>query len=410
MKTILLINSVLNYGSTGKIVEQISATARGRNWNSWVAHGVKYQSPTQQQEFLIGNKWETYKHEAFSLLWDRQGLGAKKPTRELVRWISEINPDVIHLHNIHNYYLNYPILFDYLKKINTPVVWTFHDCWPFTGHCTYFDMVGCEKWRFGCGNCPGLKVYPRSLLFDRSRKNFQEKERCFTAISDRLTIVPVSKWLEGFIKQSFLKTATIKTIHNGIDLNIFCPKDTSGLKNKLEIGDKTVVIGVALPWTPRKGLNDMYKLAELLPKDSYQIVVVGLSEKQYRECPKGVMGVQKTNSASELAEYYSLATVFVNPTYEDNYPTTNLEAMACGTPVITYNTGGSPEAVTADTGWVVNQGDVKRVADIIMDMGQKNRDEVLAQRQACRIRAEQEFDKNKCFEKYVDLYEELLSL
>ena len=154
----------------------------------------------------------------------------------------------------------------------------------------------------------------------------------------------------------------------------------------------------------------MYKLAELLPKDSYQIVVVGLSEKQYRECPKGVMGVQKTNSASELAEYYSLATVFVNPTYEDNYPTTNLEAMACGTPVITYNTGGSPEAVTADTGWVVNQGDVKRVADIIMDMGQKNRDEVLAQRQACRIRAEQEFDKNKCFEKYVDLYEELLSL
>lgn len=408
MNTILQINSVLNYGSTGKIVEQISATALSHKWNSLVAHGVKYLRPSQQLEIAIGNKWDIHKHEALSLLLDRHGLGSRKPTKNLINWISELNPDVIHLHNIHNYYLNYPILFEYLMTIKAPIVWTFHDCWPFTGHCSYFDMVGCDKWKSGCGNCPGLKVYPRSLFYDRSKKNLKEKKRYFTSISDRLTIVPVSNWLEGFVKQSFLQAATIKTIHNGIDLNVFSPKDTSGLKDRLKIGDKNVVIGVALPWTPRKGLNDMYKLAELLPKDSYQIVVVGLSKKQYRECPEGVIGVQKTNSAYELAEYYSLATAFVNPTYEDNYPTTNLEAMACGTPVITYNTGGSPEAVTPKTGWVVNQGDVMSVASIIMNLGKKNKEEVLAQRRECRIRSEREFDKDNCFEKYVQLYESLV--
>ena len=405
MNTILQINSVLNYGSTGKIVEQISATAISHKWNSLVAHGVKYLRPSQQPEFAIGNKWDIHKHEALSLLFDKHGLGSRKPTKDLINRISEITPSIIHLHNIHNYYLNYPILFEYLKTIKTPIVWTFHDCWPFTGHCSYFDIVGCDKWKTGCDNCPGLKVYPRSLFVDHSKENYILKEALFTAFTDRLTIVPVSYWLEKYVKQSFLHKAHIRTIHNGIDINTFKPQDYSILKEKLDIGNKKVVIGVALPWTPRKGLPDMIKLAGLLPADQYQVVVVGLSDKQIKQCPSNVIGIKRTNSAKELAEFYSLASAFVNTTYEDNYPTTNLEAMACGTPVITYNTGGSPEAVSPETGVVVEQGDIAGMAEAIREICDKGKDNYT---EACRKRAEEHFDKDKCFEKYVELYEGLI--
>ena len=309
---------------------------------------------------------------------------------------------------IQNYYLNYPILFEYLESVTTQVVWTLHDCWPFTGHCSYFDGVGCDRWRTGCGKCPGLIVYPRSLFFDRSEKNYEEKERWFSAIVGMLTIVPVSHWLEGLVRLSFLKNAPIITIHNGIDVGVFSQRDTMGLREKLGIGRKKVVLGVAMPWAPRKGLFDMYQLAGLLPPDLFQVIVVGLSEKQIRQCPNNVIGLRRTSNVRELVEIYSLATVFVNPTYEDNYPTTNLEAMACGTPVITYCTGGSPEAVTSDTGWIVEQGNTKDMAKIIEDMSNRKDEDLLEQRLACRQRAEKEFDKDKCFEQYIQLYKQLM--
>lgn len=405
---LLQINSVVSYGSTGKIVEQISMKAQAEGWESVVAHGVKYSRPTSQKELLIGDKWDVLRHEIQSFVFDQHGLGSVQSTKKLIEQIKRYAPDVIHLHNIHNYYLNYPILFEYLESVTTQVVWTLHDCWPFTGHCSYFDGVGCDRWRTGCGKCPGLIVYPRSLFFDRSEKNYEEKERWFSAIVGRLTIVPVSHWLEGLVRLSFLKNAPIITIHNGIDVGVFSQRDTMGLREKLGIGRKKVVLGVAMPWAPRKGLFDMYQLAGLLPPDLFQVIVVGLSEKQIRQCPNNVIGLRRTSNVRELVEIYSLATVFVNPTYEDNYPTTNLEAMACGTPVITYCTGGSPEAVTSDTGWIVEQGNTKDMAKIIEDMSNRKDEDLLEQRLACRQRAEKEFDKDKCFEQYIQLYKQLM--
>ena len=402
------INSVLNYGSTGKIVEQIALTAQSHGWESVVAHGVKYSRASTQKEFIVGSGWQTLCHEATSLLFDRHGLSSAKATKRLTEQIREYQPDVIHLHNIHNYYINYKVLFEYLVSVEIPVVWTLHDCWPFTGHCSYFDMVGCEKWKTGCGKCPGLGVYPRSLFVDRSAKNYKLKQQLFSAVSERLTIVPVSHWLEVFVRESFMKDASVLTIHNGINTEAFSPKGAASLRERMKIEAKFVVLGVALPWTPRKGLADMFSLAEMLPQDKFQVVTVGLSDKQIQQCPKNIIGVKKTSSVAELAEYYSLASVFVNPTYEDNYPTTNLEAMACGTPVITYRTGGSPEAVTPETGWVVEQGDVEGIASIVKSLELRDKSEVLAQRKACRARAEQEFDKDKCFERYIELYESLL--
>lgn len=407
---LLQINSVLNYGSTGKIVEQIALTAQDKGWESIVAHSVKYLRTTTQKEIIIGDKWDVIKHESTSFFFDRHGLASRQATMKLIEAIKKYSPDVIHLHNIHGYYLNYLVLFEYLKAVRIPVIWTLHDCWSFTGHCSYFNIIGCDKWKYGCEQCPGLNAYPRSLVVDRSSKNYILKKYWFTAISDRLTIVPVSHWLEGLVRQSFFKSTAVQTIHNGIDLNVFQPLKTYYLREKLKIGDKKVIIGVASFWGPRKGFGDMLKLANLLSSDKFQVIVVGLSDKQCQQCPKNVIGIKRTCNIEELAKYYSLAFVYVNPTYEDNYPTTNLEAMACGTPVITYRTGGSPEAVSPKTGWVVDQGNISNVAKIIENMAEKEDCEIFVQRKACREHAEKEFDRSKCFEQYISLYESRIKM
>jgi glycosyltransferase involved in cell wall biosynthesis len=396
------INTVINYGSTGRIVEQIGLTVALFGGECIVAHGVKYIRPTNIDNYVIGNTRDLYVHEIKSLINDSQGLESKRATIKLIIETKKYNPDIIHLHNLHGYYINYPILFDYLLSNNTPIVWTLHDCWPFTGHCCFFDRLGCDKWKTGCGHCPGLSVYPRSLFVDRSTRNWRLKKECFTSVLDRLTIVPVSNWLESFVRQSFLKDATIQTIHNGVDIKTFSPKEVSSLKETYSLGAKKVVLGVALPWTARKGFDDMIRLADILPADEYQVMMVGLSDKQLKHLPPNIIGVKRTNSAAELAELYSLATVFVNPTYEDNFPTVNIEALACGTPVITYRTGGSPEAIDDETGIVVEKGDIAGMARAISSVDKH------AYSTPCRNRALRLFDKDKCFAEYLRLYERLL--
>lgn len=398
---VLLLNSVLNYGSTGRIVEQICHTAFSLGWDSVAIHGSKYHRDSSQVNFQIGNRLNTIYHEINSFLFDKHGLLSIKPTRELLDLIDSLSPDIIHLHNIHGYWLNYPILFDYFSRITTPIVWTLHDCWPFTGHCSYFDRVNCEKWKTHCCTCPGLKVYPRSL-FDNSSNNFEKKYKAFTSIVDRLTIVPVSFWLESFIKESFLREAQIHTIHNGVDTSVFEPKDTTRLRTKLGIGDKKTILGVASPWVPRKGLTDMINLSKELDNTDYQVIVVGVSEQQQKNLPESIIGIQRTDSSSELAEYYSLAEAFVNPTYEDNFPTTNLEAISCGTPVVTYRTGGSPEAIDSSTGIVLEQGDFSSLLQSVKMLDKKTMSN------ACRQRAINLFDKTKCYQEYISLYESLL--
>lgn len=399
------INTVLNYGSTGRIVEQLGLIAESYGWESKAAHGIKYLKVSHLDNYTIGNKRDLYIHEIKSALIDSHGLASDSATNNLITEIVKFNPDIIHLHNLHGYYLNYPILFNYLSSVNTPVVWTLHDCWPFTGHCSHFDFIGCDRWKTGCGNCPGLSIYPRSLFVDQSKRNYLLKQRCFTSIIDRLTLVPVSYWLESLVSQSFLKDASIRTIHNGVDTNLFCPRNSDSLRARLNLGNKKVVLGVAQPWTIRKGYQDMLNLANLLPHDSFQVILVGLTEKQIDSLPKNILGVKRTNSQEELSEYYSLASVFVNPTYEDNFPTTNLEALACGTPVITYNTGGSPEAIDSDTGRVIDKGDINSLIGTIGILTSFDREKI---RQYCRSRATSLFNKDDRYADYIQLYHSLI--
>ena len=402
MPTILQINVAINYGSTGKIAEQIGLLVMQRGWESYIAHG-RYINPSESKSIQVGNRLVWSYHALMTRITDRHGLFSTCATKKLIKQIQEIKPDIIHLHNIHGYYINHKILFEYLQNANVPVVWTLHDCWPMTGHCTHFEYAKCDRWKTGCFDCPEKKSYPTSLLFDRSRRNYIEKRELFTSVKN-MTIVPVSNWLGNIVKESFLSKYDVQVIHNGIDISKFQPLQ-SNIKERYGISDKNVVLGVASPWGRRKGLEDFTKLYLYLSNDKYQIVLIGLSEDQIKQLPNGIIGLTRTESVEELAKWYSAADVFVNPTYEDTYPTTNLESISCGTPVVTYRTGGSPESLTSTTGRVVAKGDVAAIAKAIMDLCAEDRD---AMRERCRDYAEAHFDKRDCFRKYLDLYEEII--
>lgn len=413
MKKLLQIGSSLNCGAPGKIAEQIGLLAMSRGWDVYMAHGVRHSNPSQLKTIPMVTPKEERIHALYSLLLDRHGLGPDAKTKGLVEWIKMNKPDVIHLHNIHGYFLNYKTLFEYLVTTNIPVVWTLHDCWPFTGHCAYFDAVDCMRWKSGCYDCPLRTDYPKSLFFDRSKKNYELKKMLFTGLK-KCVMVPVSNWLGSITRESFMGEYPVHVIHNGIDLNTFKPIRTD-LRKRLGIErKKTVVLGLAAPWIPRKGYNDMIRLSE---EPDFQVVMVGVSTEQQSELPQNIISVTRTSNQQELVEYYNMADVFVNPTYSDNFPTTNLEALACGTSVITYRTGGSPEAISDvenvrkvkdgiecyPTGMVVEQGDIAGIIDAIRELQVHP-----ISAEDCRKRAETYFDKDKCFEEYIRLYERLI--
>ena len=303
------------------------------------------------------------------------------------------------------------ILFEYLAKTNIPVVWTLHDCWPFTGHCSYFDRYHCEKWKTGCDHCPNSMGYPKSLFWDRSKANYVRKKELFTRPKN-ITFVAVCNWMADNVKASFLGGYPVEIIYNGVDVGMFHPRfegleggtGSYSIKKKLGIDENAkVVLGVASTWDRRKGLDDFEKLREMMG-EQYSIVLVGLSEKQIQSLPDGIVGIKRTESVDQLAELYSLADVFVNPTYVDNFPTTNIEALACGTPVITYRTGGSPEAVDEKTGIVIEQGDVNQLKSAVEFLAPRKCEYTVA----CRERALNRFNKNALYNDYVDLFNRLV--
>ena len=403
MKTLLQINVTANFGSTGKIAEQIGAVAQSQGWHSVIAYGRR-KGRSSSELYRIGNGMAIGWHLAQSRLLDRHGRASCNATRNLIQYIEKVSPDVIHLHNIHGYYLNFKMLFEYLAKRKTPVVWTLHDCWAFTGHCAYFDFVSCDKWESGCNNCPQIGSYPQSWIKDNSASNYSLKSQVFTSLPN-LTLVPVSEWLSGLLSESFLKDVPRQTIHNGIDIERFSPTaDVEGVRRKYGIGEKKVVLGVANIWEPRKGLLDFKTIRKQLPEE-YLIVLVGLSEKQMKTMPDGILGIARTDSVEELVALYSAADVLLNPTYEDNFPTVNLEAMACGTPVVTYDTGGCSEAVNSQTGTVVKKGDLdgvlKAISEII-DNGKEHYSE------SCRMHIVTSFAKEDKFQEYIKLYNKLI--
>lgn len=400
------INVTSNVGSTGRIAEGIGNKILSQGWESHIAYGRK-SSESQSHSVKIGSFYDSIRHVAQSRLLDMHGLGSSMATRAFISKLNIEKPDIIHLHNIHGYYLNYKILFEYLRKIHTPVVWTLHDCWPITGHCAYFDLVGCEKWKTLCYSCPQIRTYPKSLFTDHSSCNYNLKKEIFTSVADRLTLVPVSMWLEGYIKSSFLKDCQISVIHNGINVSLFSPTYSGNIGIDMSaLKDKTIILGVANPWSKRKGLDDFFKLSNLLPSDEYSIILVGLSTKQMRNLPANIIGIKTVHEAKDLAYLYSISNVLVNPTYEDNYPTVNLEAISCGTPVITYNTGGSPESIVENqTGFIVEKGNLTEVVKAIDFIKNRGKESFV---HPCRSYAENHFDQNICFEKYIELYQSLL--
>ena len=279
----------------------------------------------------------------------RAGFHSKMPTKRLLERLEVIKPDVVHLHNLHGYFVNIELLFKWLAKQSCKVEWTLHDCWAFTGHCTYFTSVKCGQWRSHCEcltPCPQLNAYPKTFSRRSCSRNFEEKRRLFTGIpSERLKLISPSRWLERMIQQSYLKDYELEVRHNKIDRNVFKPTP-SDFRKRYGIGDSSfVILGVASPWTERKGLADFVRLANELDISKFTIVLVGLSEKQMGDLPVGIIGLERTNSPRELAGIYTSADIFFNPTKEDNYPTVNLEAEACGTDVITYDVGGCGETI-----------------------------------------------------------------
>ena len=393
MPKLLQINVTANWGSTGKIAEQIGLCAMDHGWDSYIAYG-RMMNPSKNKLIKIGSQYDVYEHYVEGKFLDNEGLASRRATKIFLKQIEEIKPDVVHLHNIHDHFLNYQILFEYLNTTNIPVVWTFHDCWAFTGHCYHFIQENCMRWQEECHNC-----VKRNKLVDRSRENFLLKKRLFGG-NNNLTIIPCSEWLGNFVKKSFLKDKRIEVIHNGIDTSLFHPlKDIS----KTLVSPKPFrIIAVSNIWLPYKGEQDIYKLRELLPQTDFEIYMVGLSAAQVKKLPSGIRGIQRTQNIQELVKLYSDSDVLINPTYADTFPTVNLEALACGTPVITYKTGGSPEAIDRKTGVVVEQGNISALAEAI-----RNMKAAPLSATDCRKRAETYFDKSKCYDHYVELYESL---
>jgi len=407
MKKLLQINIVNNWGSTGRIAEEIGQVVIAEDWKSHIAFGRK-ERESKSNKIKIGNLLDLYWHIFLTRLFDWHGLASKRATEKLIKQIEEIKPDIIHLHNIHGYYINYKVLFEYLKIANIPIVWTLHDCWAFTGHCTYFSFINCNKWQTECNHCPQKNTYPQSIWKDRSQLNFLNKKKSFTSRKDLITLVPVSNWLANLTSKSFFQNTQLRRIYNGIDINVFKPIDENRKKDfkvKYGICTKFLILGIAAQWVKRKGLTDFTQLSELLPNDSV-ILLVGLTEKQIDVLPKDIIGIRRTENINELAALYSTADVFVNPTWEDNFPTTNLEALACGTPVITYRTGGSVEAVSNDTGFIVEQGDIKGLLKAIEIIKTNGKDKYS---ENCRKRAIENFNKNDRYKEYIELYKELLN-
>lgn len=331
------------YKATGHIMMDIHKILTEQGYESYVCWG-RGRPANNNHEIVIADNIGVKFHGMYTRLLDKTGFASRRATKKLLRRLDEIKPDIIHLHNIHGYYLNIELLFNYIREHNINVVWTLHDCWPMTGHCAWFDMCGCEKWKTGCFNCEQLGTYPASKGFDNSEWNWNKKKTLFTGLN--LTIVTPSQWLKDIVMNSYLKNYRCEVINNGIDLDIFKPVGNSEIektREKYNLDARKIVLGVASEWTPRKGLLDFIKLSEML--QDVQFVVVGLTERQIKEMPPNTKGIKRTENQRELAALYTIADVFFNPTYEDNFPTTNLEALACGTPVITYDTGGSPEEI-----------------------------------------------------------------
>ena len=346
---IVQINSVAN-GSTGRIMLNIAEMVRENGGDAYTFSENRRTKNIPEAHRVFGCFAENIFHRAFSVITGISGVGSSVGTRKLLREIDNLSPDVLHLHNLHGWYINIPMLFDYIRKKKIKTVWTLHDCWGFTAQCSHFTMEKCYKWKTGCYDCPRHTLYPYTWI-DKTRKMYKLKKEWLTGV-ENMTIVTPSEWLANLVKQSFLQYYPLRVINNGINLSVFKPTP-SDFRSKHKLKDKKIVLGVSFGWTYRKGLDVFLELFNQLDPNVYQIVLVGTDKRIDKKLPKGIISIHRTQNQKELAEIYTAADVFVNPTREENYPSVNMEAIACGTPVVTFKTGGSAEMLGIKTGMSV---------------------------------------------------------
>jgi len=391
---IVQINATCGVGSTGKICVGISKLLTENIIDNYIFFSAVSDG------YELGIRCSNHRYLKLQALKSRivgnYGFNSKKATRKIIIELERIQPDIVHLHNIHGHDCDLEMLFTYFKNHNTKLVWTFHDCWAFTGYCPHFTMVKCDKWETACSKCVQYREY--SWFFDRCGELFEKKKSLFEGLD--LTVVTPSKWLADIVKQSFLRNYPVKVINNGIDLSVFKASE-SNFRERYGLEDKKIVLGVSFGWDCRKGFDVFLELAKRL-SESYRIVLVGTDANIDKILPNNILSIHRTQDQQELAAIYSAANVFVNPTREENYPTVNMEALACGTPVVTFRTGGSPEMFDETCGSVVDCDDVDALeAEIIRICTEKP-----YSKEAC-IKRTQEFNKNERFKEYLRLYERI---
>lgn len=395
-------------GSTGTIMRSISRVLEQNGGDFRVFFTPIYtqkninKNYADKKCFCVGTHLENTIHAILGQLTGLNGLFSWFGTRQIIKECKKFKPDIIHIHVVHAFCFCLPMLFRYIKKHNIPVVWTFHDAWALTGHCPHFVMVKCDKWQSGCGNCPQLGCYPKSRV-DNTAFALKLKKKWFMGVKN-MTIVTPSQWLADLVKQSYLKDYDVKVINNGIDLDVFQPTKNTFRQIYSISNDKKIILGVASNWGKKKGLDVFIELAKRLDFAKYQIVLVGTDKAIDMHLPENIISIHRTNSQKELAEIYTAADLFVNPTREDTYPTVNMEAVACGTPVVTFNTGGSPEIVDGTCGVVVECDDIEGMEKEITRLCNEDCFENVS----CFEKAK-DFDKNKKFKEYLELYETIKS-
>lgn len=399
---LLQINVDANNGSNGSIARDIGTMAIERGWKSYIAYGRKH-IPCDSELIRIGNNLNVRIHGLMTRLFDLHGLGSIISTKLFLKKVEKIKPDIVHLHNIHGYYINYKLLFEYLIKHNIPVVWTFHDCWPFTGHCGHFESYCCNRWKSECYDCPAVHDYPTSWFIDRSTKAFDLKKKLFTS-SEILHVVTVSYWLKYLVEESFFSNYPIHVIYDGIDTETFIMRG-SNLRRIYGLENKFILLSAAANWSVSKGWNDYIKLSTMLPNDCV-IILVGVTDQQREALPEKIIGVPRQESKIKLAEYYSMADVLLNLSYQETFGMTTAEAMACGTPGISYNRTACPEVLSPDTGIVVEAGNMEQILIAIAEIKKNGKSYYSG---ACRQRVLEKFNFRNVNHQYFEIYEKILS-
>jgi putative colanic acid biosynthesis glycosyltransferase len=394
---VLMINTVSGHGSTGSICTDVASVLEKEGHECYIAYGQLFTN--YEKSFKIGTKLENHLHNLGSRLFGKQGYFTKRGTNKLITYINEVDPDVIHLHNLHGNYLNLEILFKYLIKVQKPVVWTLHDCWAFTGKCTHYTDVSCVKWQTQCNKCPQLKTYPPSMFFDQSRIMFEDKKKWFTALK-KLTIIPVSHWLEGEVKRSFFKNNTIVPIYNWVDHSIFKPCDDN-IKDQYGIDTKKfIILGVSASWSSSNNrLKDFISLSKLISNDM-QIVLVGQAANK-NNIPASIIHIPYVNGKEALAKIYSNANVYVHVSTEDTFGKVIAEALSCGTPAIVYNATACPEIIGEGCGYVVEKRNTTQILDAIFKIKENSKEQYLG---ACRQQVVENFDFNANISNTIDIY------